>query len=374
MKDSPKLKSLLEKRRQTDALRTLKITSPDLIDFSSNDYLGLARNSSLKSEILKVSQSRSLTTGSTGSRLITGNNSLIEETENYLAQFFSQEASTVLSSGYMANLAFFSSVPQKGDTIIYDELSHACIKDGCRLSLANRYSFKHNDLQDLELKLQKGDGNIFIAVESIYSMDGDMAPLASICDLADKYQAFVIVDEAHSTGVWGSNGQGLVHTLNLQNRVSAVIYTFGKALGIHGACITGSKDLKSFLINFARPFIYTTAPSDHEIISIQKAFELRAQNQTLADSLFEIINYWNKKLPKFSTPSAIKAITIGGNTETKTIADNLQNQGLDIRPILSPTVKAGTERLRICLHSFNTKKEIDFICDTLKTDYPVLFN
>lgn len=370
MKDSSKLSSLLQKRKAENSLRELRQLPTDLIDFSSNDYLGLARSLDLKSRIQKADNAHSGLNGSTGSRLISGNCKLTEDTEQYLAQFFEQESSTIFSSGYMANLAFYSSVPQKGDTILYDELSHACIKDGCRLSLASRFSFKHNNLHDLEFKLSNAKGNVFIAVESVYSMDGDLCPLNEICDLAAKHNAFVVVDEAHSTGIWGTQGQGLVHQFGLQNKVSAVIYTFGKGMGIHGACIAGSQNLKSFLVNFARPFIYTTAPSNHEIISIREAFQLRKSDLDAAKKLFDMISYFNKRMPAYNSPSPIKSIKIGGNDQTKNLANTLQEKGLDIRPILSPTVKEGSERLRICLHSFNTQKEIDFLCDTLTLNSP----
>ena len=373
MKDSPKLTSLLQKRKDTDSFRILKSNSEEMVDLSSNDYLGLARNSVLKNRI-ESSLSSSKRNGSTGSRLITGNNSLIEKTESYLSNLFGQDTATIFNSGYMANLAFFSSVPQRGDTIIYDELSHACIKDGCRLSQANRFSFKHNDLNDLKIKLNKTVGMVYIVIESVYSMDGDLAPIQAICELAKKHQALVVVDEAHSTGIWGNEGAGLISHLGLQDEVSAVIYTFGKAMGIHGACITGSSSLKDYLINFARPFIYTTAPSDHEVLSILEAFKLRAEEHEMSSTLFAIIEYFNQKLPQLTTDSSIKTITIGGNTKTKNVSAILQNEGLDIRPILSPTVKEGTERLRICLHSFNTQSEIDFLCYLLELNCHELFN
>ena len=374
MKDSPKLTSLLQKRKDANALRQLSFVKAGLIDFSSNDYLGLARNINLKKNIEHCYREAAFDNGSTGSRLITGNNELIEHAEDFLASLFGQEASIIFNSGYMANLAYFSSIPQRGDTIIYDELVHACIKDGCRLSLAKRYSFKHNDLNDLDQRLSNASGSKYIVIESVYSMDGDMAPIEAICKLAERHGAFVVVDEAHATGIWGNKGQGLVQQLDLQKRVSAVIYTFGKAMGIHGACIAGSKDLKNFMINFSRPFIYTTAPGSHEIISIKEAFKFRAAHPEYATDLLDIIEHFNNRLPEFTTPSAIKAILIGGNSKTKALSQQFQQEGVDVRAILSPTVKEGTERLRICLHSFNTEKEIDFLCDILKANCPELFN
>lgn len=366
MNQETKLEVLLAKRKEQNSFRLLGNKPKDMIDFSSNDYLGLARSGGLKKTILDAYSQEEFPNGSTGSRLLTGNSEMAVACENYLANLFEFEATTLFGSGYMANMAIFSSLPQRGDTIIYDEHSHACIKDGCRLSLAKRLPFKHNDLSDLERKLKEAEGEIFIACESIYSMDGDMAPLAGIIALADQYKAKVIVDEAHSTGVFGQNGAGLVSELGLQDKVFAVIFTFGKAMGIHGACITGSQPLKEFITNFSRPFIYTTAPSHFEVISIHSAFEYLRKQPSLGHSLQEKIKQFNQLLPAFSSPSTIKSIVIGGIEKTKEVAQVLQEQGFDIRPILSPTVKEGSERLRICLHTFNTEEEISLICHLLK--------
>lgn len=361
-----KLDALLKKRSETGALRSLKVTDPQLIDFSSNDYLGLARSSQLKQEILEAYQSAPSLNGSTGSRLLTGNSELIESCENLLAETFKFQSTTLFSSGYMANLAFFSSVPQKGDTIIYDELSHACIKDGARLSLAKRVSFRHNDFKDLENKFKRAEGEIYVACESVYSMDGDFAPLEPLTQLCKRYNANLIVDEAHSTGIWGSRGSGLVNELGLNDEVFAVIYTFGKAMGIHGACIAGDSTLKDFVVNFARPFIYTTAPSPMEIISIVKAFEFIKKHPGLSQELLANSDFFNQRMKNFASPSQVKSVLIGGNQATRDLSERLIKEGLDVRPILSPTVKEGSERLRICLHTFNTEKEIDFLCGLLE--------
>lgn len=361
-----KLEQQLNKRKEENSFRSLKHLNPALIDFSSNDYLGLARSNELQKQIVDSYQAIPHLNGSTGSRLITGNNALTEETEDYLSKIFNTEAALLFNSGYMANLALFSSLPQRGDTIIYDELSHACIKDGCRLSLAKRLSFLHNDLEDLERKLKLAEGQIYLACESIYSMDGDAAPLAELTKLAKSYKARLIVDEAHSTGIWGNGGSGLVNELGLSDEVFATIFTFGKAMGIHGACIATSNLVAEYLINFSRPFIYTTAPSAFEVISIRSAFDYLTSHPSLALNLGYKSEMFNQLLPDQATISAIKSIQIGGNDETKKSAHSLQEDGFDVRPILSPTVKEGTERLRICLHSFNTDEEIALLCDRLK--------
>lgn len=368
MNKDERIEALLRKKEDEGTLRTLNHINGALVDFSSNDYLGLARSSALKTQIVASYNQTSHPNGSTGSRLLTGNNKNIETCEGDLASFFGFEATTLFNSGYMANLAFFSTLPQKGDTILYDEYIHACIKDGCRLSLAKKFSFKHNNLIDLERKLQAAEGNIYVACESVYSMDGDMAPLKELTELVNRYHGRLVVDEAHSTGIWGKGGAGLVSELGLTDEVYAVIYTFGKAMGIHGACLTGSKTLKSFIVNYSRPFIYTTAPSPFEVISIQEGFRFLQKHPELSLNLFDKIRLFNELLPKFSSLTAIKSIIIGGNDKTRQVALNLQKSGFDVRPILSPTVQEGTERLRICLHTFNTEKEIALICDQLRQE------
>ncbi len=366
MNQKTKLEDLLAKRKEQGSFRNLGVITGGKIDFSSNDYLGLARSKNLKNIIIEQYTRSNYPNGSTGSRLLTGNNDLTEECEVYLAKLFGFEQTTLFNSGYMANLALLSTLPQRGDTILYDEYSHACIKDGSRLSMANRRSFKHNDLVDLEKKLKTAEGEIYIACESVYSMDGDQAPLKLLAKLAHTYGAKLIVDEAHSTGVFGINGSGLVAELELQDSVFAVIYTFGKAMGIHGASIAGDGNLKEFITNFSRPFIYTTAPSPFEIVSIRSAFEYLKNHPSLSLNLYSKIERFNRHLPKFASPSAIKSVVIGGNEKTKLMACQLQDKGFDIRPILSPTVKEGSERLRVCLHTYNTEEEIDLICHFLK--------
>lgn len=360
------LERKLEGRIKNNSLRQLKEDVTTLIDFSSNDYLGLAKSEELKSLILQEYSTSKWPNGSTGSRLVTGSNPLTKSTEEHLSKIFGFPSTLVFNSGYMANLAIYSSIPQRGDTIIYDELSHACIKDGSRLSLAKKVSFKHNDLNDLKRKLSAAEGQVYVGCESVYSMDGDMAPLSELSEICLEHNARLIIDEAHSTGLWGNNGSGLVNELNLNDSVFAVVYTFGKAMGIHGAAIACQQKVRDYLINFSRPFIYTTAPSAFELISIQSAFNFLESHPSLQLNTHAKSSLFNELLPSFSTPSPIKSVTIGGNDQTKAVAKQLQNSGYDVRPILSPTVKEGTERLRICLHSFNTEEEIILLCAELR--------
>ena len=361
--EKDQLRHKLNKRQSLDSYRSLTLPDPSLIDFSSNDYLGLSRSQELKSEILAAYADMAMAkNGSTGSRLITGTSKLILETEQALARHFHSSSGLVFSSGYMANLAFFSSVPQKHDTLLYDELSHACIKDGARLGTVKKFPFKHNDLDQLEQKLKRATGQIYIACEAVYSMDGDFAPLHDLAALAQRYQARLVVDEAHSTGVFGMNGNGLVNHLGLSDQVFACIYTFGKAMGVHGAFVAGNETLREYLVNFSRPFIYTTAPSDLEVLAMATAVEKVRSSPLLAQKLSDHIQLFIALIEPehkiIRSESAIQAVLIPGNERVKNASQFLKQKGFDIRPILSPTVKEGEERLRICLHAFNSENEV----------------
>jgi 8-amino-7-oxononanoate synthase len=361
------LEETLQDRRRKNLFRELKITD-GLIDFCSNYYLGLARSDALFDRVHhRLANTKK--NGATGSRLISGNSSFIEEVEEKLARIFKSESALLINSGYTGNLAILSAVPQKDDTILYDELAHASIKDGARLSLAKRFNFKHNDLNDLESKIKRGSGKIFIVIESIYSMDGDECPLPEITQLAAQYGAFIILDEAHSTGTYGIHGSGLAVYLGIENMIDIRLYTFGKAMGTHGACIAGSKKLKEYLINFARPFIYTTALTPHSVASIDCAFEFLKENISLQNQLEQKVNLFLKSREvhqSMRSRSAIQTVLIPGNENVKHAAQQLQNVGFDIRPIVSPTVPTGLERLRICVHTYNSDEEIKRLTMELK--------
>lgn len=361
----------LNDQHHSGLYRRLTAFNEDLVDFSSNDYLGLARSKGLALAIANRQPAFPRLNGSTGSRLLTGNDSFSEEVETMLARIFSAETALVFNSGYTANLAILSSLPHRGDTIIYDELAHASIKDGARLSLAKRYSFKHNDLNDLERKIRNASGRVYIVVESIYSMDGDVCPLEELVKIAEHNDACIILDEAHSTGVMGTGGAGMAVDSKLSQRIPIRIYTFGKAMGVHGACIAGSARLREYLINFARPFIYTTAPDYHTLASIACAFDFLRANIELQGMLQEKIQVFENEMRTHREfrvmPGAIQTIHIPGPEHVRQRAMELRNQGFDVRPIVSPTVPTGKERLRICLHTFNSVDEIKALCNLLKT-------
>ncbi|MBV7440847.1 pyridoxal phosphate-dependent aminotransferase family protein [Weeksellaceae bacterium TAE3-ERU29] len=357
-----KAKKLIEERKTLENYRELKIYD-NKVDFFSNDYLGIAK----KLNKFKTTQSHS---GSTGSRLISGNSVFCEEVENFLADFYNVESSLIFNSGYTANLAVLSAIPQRGDTILYDELIHASLRDGLRLSNAKSYKFKHNDLEDLILKSKKSSGSVFVVTEGIYSMDGDEVN-PEILEACHKNNWFIILDEAHSTGALGRNGKGIYE--NYSNEIFARVHTFGKALGTHGAVVTGSKELKEFLVNFARPFIYTTAMSNAELEVMQQAHTLLDQSEKEKKNLNENIKYFQGKIKEtednfsfLDSNFAIQGI-LGNIEDLKSLSNVLDEKDIAVKTIFSPTVPMGKERIRITLHSYNTKEEIDLLFNSINS-------
>jgi 8-amino-7-oxononanoate synthase len=360
----------LRKRQSDNSFRELRKSS-NLIDFFSNDYLGLARSEDLHQRIQNKLTSLPHLNGSTGSRLLSGNFEYTEYVEKKLSGIFEGDSALIFNSGYAANLGVLSSIPQKDDTILYDEKCHASIKDGARLSLSSRHPFKHNDLSDLAKKMKRSKGNTYVVVESIYSMDGDECPLNDLVALCELNGCTIILDEAHSTGTHGKRGSGLATSLKLHQRIPIRIYTFGKGMGVHGACVVGSELLKQYLVNFSRPFIYTTAPDFHTLASIECAFDFLGTNIHVQSKLESLIQHFRIEAQRLSnyaaTSSSIQTLSTPGNEYAKSIANHLQKNGFDVRPILSPTVPRGQERLRICLHTFNTESDIRDLVNSIES-------
>ncbi|WP_026704703.1 aminotransferase class I/II-fold pyridoxal phosphate-dependent enzyme [Flavobacterium soli] len=368
MKFPKNLSEKLETRKQNNALRKLS-QKQEKIDFVSNDYLGFSRSEKLFQETHQYLVKHNYTqNGATGSRLISGNHPLYSITENYIANFHQSESALIFNSGYDANVGFFSSVPQKGNLILYDELIHASIRDGIQLSNAKSYKFQHNDFEDLErliLKFNHASTTLYVATESVFSMDGDTPNLEELITLTEKYNCYLVIDEAHALGVFGAQGEGHVQEMGLQDKVFARIMTFGKGLGCHGAVVLGSNELKNYLVNFSRSFIYTTGLSPHSVATIFMAYQHLEKEKSTLLQLRENINFFNQEKqmmglrPLFvRSKSAIQCAIIPGNEKVKNIASQLQENGFDVKAILSPTVPEGQERLRICLHSYNSKEEI----------------
>ncbi|MEQ8471214.1 MAG: 8-amino-7-oxononanoate synthase [Marinoscillum sp.] len=351
----------LDERKKRGNLRQLKPTS-NLIDFVSNDYLGLSQNEALSHRIKTRLHSESIPNGGTGSRLLSGNHGWYHEAEEMLTKVLKSESVLLFNSGYAANQALVSAVADKGDTILYDLLSHVCLKEGAWLSRADSIAYRHNDLEDLESRLKRVRGRCFVLTESVFSMDGDIAPLEDIINLCEQYGAYLIVDEAHSTGALGEGGGGMLVEERLQDRVFARVYTFGKAMGVHGACVAGSQILTEYLINFGRPFIYTTSLPPHSVISITESFKFLGEHMSLQDELKSKISLFQSNWASAKSNTAIQPVMIGNNEKARKISSDLQLVGYDVRPILSPTVGAGTERLRISLHVHNDDQQILSLC------------
>lgn len=376
MKELPKsLTSKLEQRTANNSLRKLPLPNT-LIDFASNDYIGFAKSETIFNEThAYLIKNKIIQNGASGSRLLSGNHKIYQDAENYIAKFHQVESALIFNSGYDANIGFFGAVPQRNDIILYDELSHASIRDGIQLSNAKSYKFKHNDFEDLERLINKYQPSIvevYIVTESVFSMDGDTPNLEELIHLSNKYNCNLVIDEAHTLGVFGDCGEGLVQMLGLQDAVFARIITFGKGLGCHGAAIIGSNELKKYLVNFARSFIYTTGLSPHSVATILVAYQHLEIEKNALEKLRNTIIHFNQEKnilglkPMFvRSKSAIQSAIIPGNQNVKSIANQFQEKGFDVKAILSPTVPEGQERLRLCLHSFNSKEEISEVLKLL---------
>ncbi|MEW2920391.1 pyridoxal phosphate-dependent aminotransferase family protein [Muricauda sp. ANG21] len=374
-----KLRQKLSARLVNDALRSLSSVE-GLVDFSSNDYLGFARNQDLSKEISNYLTIKPQKSGATGSRLLSGNHSLYVELENFLKKHHKSESALVFNSGYDANVGFFSSVPQRGDIVLYDELVHASIRDGIQLGHAKSYKFAHNNIGDLSRHIERSrnvesEYEIYVVTESVFSMDGDSPDLQALANFCSDNGCHLIVDEAHATGIFGE-GRDLTCQLGLEEQVFARIITFGKALGCHGAAILGSEALKNYLVNFARSLMYTTALPPHTIANLLVSYQyLKDVGSEKCQQLQQNIDYFKQQVEELGiaaiyikSDSAIQCAIISGNSKVKSISAQLQLEGFDVRPILSPTVKEGEERLRFCLHAFNTKEEISRVLNTLKNE------
>jgi 8-amino-7-oxononanoate synthase len=363
MKDPEYLLNKLHQREESHSLRYLS-TESGYIDFYSNDYLGLSRNPEVISRTNAILSEFPSLNGSTGSRLISGNHPIHIEAEKYIASFHGTESALLFNSGYDANLGFFSSVPSRHDTILYDEFIHASVHDGMRLSYAKTIPFKHNDPLDLEHKIKACSGTVWVITEAVFSMDGTVACLKDITEICSRYNALLVLDEAHSFGCFSKDE---LFDKQIAESVYARIITYGKAAGAHGAAVAGTSKLIQYLINFARSFIYTTALPPHSVATIIAAYEILQQADQDRRKLRSNFDMINKELRLDLTNfSPVISVVIRGNRETRRAAEFLKNRGLMVKAILSPTVPVGSERLRISLHSFNSPDDIHLLCKSMK--------
>jgi 8-amino-7-oxononanoate synthase len=362
-----RIKTALDQRQLHHRYRTLK--SPDaFVDFCSNDYLGLSRSAWIRQKVELQSHSESL--GSTGSRLLTGQSARFEELENYLAQTYQSEAALLFNSGFDANMGLLSTLIRPGDVVFYDAAIHASMLQGLNLAGATAISFAHNDTDHLKALLMShtSEQEKWILCESYYSMDGDKALMDKLVSISYDYQANIIVDEAHALGCFGHRGRGLCMDEAILSGIFARVVTFGKGMGCHGAAVLCSEEVKNYLINFCKAFIYTTALPDHALAVIQAAHEFTARFVQPQQQLHQNIAYFTNLLKgqeSLKGEGPVFAWLIPGEQAVRQKAALLQAAGLDVRPIVYPTVSAGTERLRISIHSFNTVEEMDTLARLL---------
>ncbi len=368
----------LAEREANNALRSLSGRNGK-VDFYSNDYLGFSAHKGIHSWACQMVEDRQgLQNGASGSRLLSGNHPFYPQLEQLLEYHYGRPA-LVFYSGYTANLGFFNAVPQRQDLVFYDEYAHASIRDGIRMGTAKAYKFPHNDMAALEALLHKhqAHGERYIVTETVFSMDGDAPNLDELGRLARDYGCRLVIDEAHAIGVCGPEGKGLLQDSWVAEYVFARIITFGKALGAHGAAVLGCDELRNYLVNFARSFIYTTALPPHALATVIAAYQFlfTESGKKKMGELRENIRYFREELeasgisPAFiSSDSAIHCCVIPGNDRVKSIAGTLQREGFDVRPILSPTVPKGKERLRFCLHNYNSRNEIGEVIQLLASE------
>eukprot|EP00439_Symbiodinium_sp_Y106_P062229 s3851_g9.t1 len=382
------LRAVVQKRRDKGLLRQLSKRSGGQVDFCSNDYLGFAMSTELAREVeqelltLKEKHGEAFPlVGSTGSRLLSGNSAYCEALEEELANFHGAEAALIFNSGFDLNLGFFASVPQPGDVVLYDELIHQSMREGLKLSRGKSIQFRHNDVAALReavagvLEGTQPHGtrpNIIIAVESVYSMDGHCAPLQDFCDVAESVGASIVVDEAHGTGVYGREGQGLVSELGLESRIFCRVHTFGKALGVHGAAVVGPRVLREYLLNYAWPLVYSTSLPLHSLAAIRCAYAfMRREASKRQVHLRRLIQIFQERLADLppervlQSDSPIQGLIVPGNAACLAVARRLRDR-FDVLPIRSPTVPAGTERLRIILHAHNTEDQVHALMNALE--------
>ncbi|MGD9663888.1 MAG: 8-amino-7-oxononanoate synthase [Novosphingobium sp.] len=334
-------------------LRTLQSRAGT--DFSSNDYIGLAGHPRLRQAVAEALE-RGVPVGAGGSRLLRGNAPEHEALEHDAAQFFGCEAALYLANGYGANSALVSTLPQRGDLVVYDRLIHASVHEGLRLTRADRAVAEHNDVGSFAdviagWRAGGGKGRVWIVVESLYSMDGDCAPLAGLMALADAHDAVLLVDEAHATGVFGPDGRGLAAELDGRANVIA-LRTCGKALGCEGALVCGPQVVKDMLVNRGRGFVFSTAPSPLMAVAVREALRVCADEPERRANLTALVDHAAAVLAPLGIPasgSQIVPIIVGPDDKAMAFARAMQEAGFDIRGIRPPTVPTGTARLRLSL-------------------------
>ncbi|TMV94040.1 8-amino-7-oxononanoate synthase [Thioclava sp. BHET1] len=363
---------------QLEARGRLRALAPGRgLDFSSNDYLGL-RDSIELAQSVSEALARGVPVGSGGSRLLRGNDAEFERLEAEAAAFFGAKACLYMGGGFQANQALLSCLPMNGDLVLHDALVHASMHEGMRLGSAEQRSFRHNDAQDAAAQIRRwrergGKGRVWLTLETLYSMDGDFAPLADFVAIAREHDATLILDEAHATGLYGANGRGLAPSDCDVPMI--VIHTCGKALGASGALICADSVVIRTLINRARPFIYATAPSPLMAAAVRcalRVLQTQPQWQNHAAALRQRAHQAAESIGLRHSGSQILPLIVGDDPAAIRLAQRLQAAGLDLRAVRPPTVPRGTARLRISLTGRLQPRDIDTLFSTLATLAPEL--
>jgi 8-amino-7-oxononanoate synthase len=346
----------LDRLRAQGRYRTLRL--PGGIDLSSNDYLGLSQHPALRRAAIEALDN-GIEIGAAGSRLLRGHRDAHAELEAFAAAYFNVPAALFFANGFQANYALITTLIGRHDVAIFDALCHASMRDGLHANHGDTIKVRHNDLNAFEAALKKprrAGAQFFVLIESVYSMDGDIAPVAELLALCETHDAMLIVDEAHATGVFGPTGKGVTEGL-LHDRLIS-LHTCGKALGVAGALVCARADIIDYLINAARPFIYSTAPMPLQALLVQKALELVQAEPQRRDRLKALQAFTATRLQDLDIQSQIVPIIIGDDARAVDIANALQNQGFDIRAVRPPSVPTGTARLRLSLNATLTEADI----------------
>jgi len=369
----------VEERLQTELAalelkqRRREFQISDAIDFTSNDYLGLTKSPVVRERVIRDLES-GMVLGSGGSRLLRGNHVWHQLAEKEFAEFEDADAALFFSSGYAANMAVLTAIPTRHDTILYDTMVHASIKEGIHSSLAGKKSFEHNSVTSLRAAAEsmKAGGTLYVIIESLYSMDGDEAPLEEIAALCNELGLFLIIDEAHATGLFGKHGRGLIDEKKIREKILLSIHPCGKALAAAGAFVCSSEIIKSYLINKARTMIFTTALPPVIPATISEVLKEIKRNPSLITKVHHNARYvrdrLQKNLKKWIVPegrSPIIPLIVGEDAVAVAVADDMQKRGADIRPIRPPTVAEGTARFRITVSALHDEGELDLLCNGL---------
>lgn len=348
----------------------IQINGKSYLSFCSNNYLGLANHSKIKQAAIDAINQYGWGTGA--SRLVSGNTPLHQELEKKIAEFKCTEAALLFPTGYMANLGAIYTLVGKGDIVIGDKLNHASIVDGCHQSGATFRIYPHNNVSQLESLLQKASvyRRRLVVTDSLFSMDGDTAPLPEIVNIAKRYDAIIMIDDAHAIGVFGKHGKGLIEHYGLEGKIDVIMGSLSKAIGGIGGFIAGSKHLTEFLKNKARPFIFTTAPPPAVCAASLAGLKLIQEGTSLIDKLWENIKYLKSRLSEFTNninvQSPIVPVIVGSSDDALNLSAKLYQNSILIPAIRPPTVPTGTSRLRISLMSAHSEDDIDRLIDVLK--------